>query len=318
MIVGASVVATLCRDRAALQMFLYGYIAAALWLGAVISLTGYGALSGVMPTDYNEASQIRGEAFRNSPIHGNLNGWAITCAQGAVVALAFALACGSPGRRNLFFSIAAFCFTASALAMSRGGIVISLLSCALILSSRGIRHARTLILVAALGACVFLVVPGVIWSRMVFSMEGEQGKESRAALYRAAVDHWPEYIITGVGTGNFLSKWGLENGFALGNGIIIRYEAIRVHNSFLQVTINWGLVGLLAFLAIIWRAYRCVPKRCGSDPLTLSLLGIAVSMFLILHVSHNFNDKALSLGLGMLVAYQRWLAPSHAEQSTDR
>jgi len=316
MIAGALVVASLCRDREALQMLLYGYIGAALWLGAVLFLTSYGTLSGVVATDFKEATEIRSQAFSNMPIYSNLNGMAFICAQGGIVGLAIALGCGSAGRRNLLFVIATFCFTASALTMSRGGIAISILSCAIILYARGLNHGRALLLVGILCGCVFLLAPDAIWSRMAFSMEGEQGQESRAALYNKALAYLPDYVTTGVGAGNFAKKWGWEKGFVIREafGLAVAF----VHNSFLQVTINWGLPGLLAFIAIIWQAYRCIPKRSGSDPVTLSLLGIAVSLILILHFAHNFNDKIFSLGLGMLVGYQRWLAPTNGVRSADR
>ena len=73
MIGGAVLVASLCRDRTALKMLLYGYIGAALWLGALLFLTSYGTLSGTVATDYGEASLARNEAFRDSLIQGNLN-----------------------------------------------------------------------------------------------------------------------------------------------------------------------------------------------------------------------------------------------------
>ena len=78
---------------------------------------------------------------------------------------------------------------------------------------------------------------------------------------------------------------------------------------FLQVLIFWGLIGLLAFLVIMWPAYRCLPRTCGKDELTLGMLGIAVSLLLMMPFHSEFYYKGFSLGLGMLVAYQLWLAP---------
>jgi hypothetical protein len=119
----------------------------------------------------------------------------------------------------------------------------------------------------------------------------------------------------GVGAGNYFKKWGFEKGFAHviynTNGDMTEV-VYGVHNAFLQVLIWWGGIGFLAFLAIIWQAYRCIPRQGGSDPLTLSILGLAVSLLLLLPFSHNIENKAFSLGLGMLVAYQRWLVHSSA------
>lgn len=305
MVGGAIVVATLCRDRLALGACLYGYIAAALWLSVVLFLTSYGTLRGVAATDFIEATQVRAQVFSDTPVKANLNALAFTCLQGGVVAFAFTLSGVSLLRRRLFFAIAIFCFVASFLTMSRGSVAIAVLSCAAILYARGIGHGRAFILAGVLCACVFLLVPDVIWSRMAFSTEGDQGKEGRAVLYTAALEHLPEYIVTGVGAGNFWKKWGFEKGFARGSAF--SYDVGGVHNSFLQVTIYWGVLGLFSFIGVIWQAYRCLPTRCGNDPLALSLLGIAVSLVLLLPFTHNFYDKMFSLGLGMLVASRYWV-----------
>ena len=75
MIGGALLVASLCRDRAALQVLLYGYIGAALWLGAVLLLTSYGTLSGVVATDFHDASHARVDAFQNRRSKETLMVW---------------------------------------------------------------------------------------------------------------------------------------------------------------------------------------------------------------------------------------------------
>ena len=58
MIGGALLVASLCRDRAALKVLLYGYIGAALWLGAFLVLTSYGTLSGVVAMDFTKPAWL--------------------------------------------------------------------------------------------------------------------------------------------------------------------------------------------------------------------------------------------------------------------
>jgi hypothetical protein len=147
-------------------------------------------------------------------------------------------------------------------------------------------------------------------------VQTEEGKETRAAFYESALRDVDDYWFMGVGEGNYYKKWGFEKGFAHQNlDTIIVYG---VHNAFLQVLIFWGVIALLAFLLIIWRAYRCVPNRSGSDPLALGLLGLAVSLFLVLPFSHSLDNKIFSVGLGMLVAYQRWLASSNGVQPLGR
>jgi len=69
---------------------------------------------------------------------------------------------------------------------------------------------------------------------------------------------------------------------------------------------------------MIWLAYRCLPRTCGKDVLALGMLGIAVSLLLLTPFHSEFYYKGFSLGLGMLVAYQRWLAPSNAAPPASR
>jgi hypothetical protein len=315
MIAGALVVASLCRDRAALQMLMYSYILAALWLGAVLMLTSYGTLNAVVATDYGDANEARETAFKDSPIIGNLNGMAFTCVQGGIVALAFGLGSASLRLRSLFTIIGIFCLVASALPMSRGAIVSALVSCAVLIKAYGIKHGRVWLLGAVVAVSAFLLVPNAIWSRMALGTE-EGAKESRVALYEDALQRIDDYLFTGVGAGNYYGNWGIQNGFARNVGGT--YEVYGVHNTFLQLLINWGIIGLLAYLVIMWLAYRCLPRRNGTV-LEMGMLGIVVTLLLVMPFGHDFAFKPFSLGLGMLVAYQCWLAPLEGAQPyTDR
>jgi hypothetical protein len=309
MIGGALLVASLCRDRAALKTLLYGHIGAALWLGAVLFLISYGTLSGVSATNFNDASYARTEAFRDSPITGNLNRFALSCAQGGVVALAFALRGASVRGRNIFALLGIFCLVASSLTMSRMAIIIDLAACAVMLKSYGIKKGKVWLLAGLIAASAVFLVPDAIWLRM--SVKTGEGKDLRVNFYENSIRTVDDYWFMGVGLGNYYEKWGFEKGFA--HQDVDTITVYGVHNAFLQVLIFWGVIALIAYLAIIWQAYRCVPRRCGSDPLALSLLGLAVSLFLLLPFSHNIESKAFSLGLGMLVAYQRWPVQSNAK-----
>jgi heme exporter protein D len=315
MVVGALLVASLCRDRAALKVFLYGYIGAALWLGALLFLTSYGALSGASATGFHEASKVRNQAFSDNPIQANLNSMAFDCAEGAIVAVAFALGSASVRVRNFFAAIGIFCLVASFLPMSRGAVIAILVSCGAMLKANGIRHVRVWLLVAVTAISAVLLVPDSVWERMVV-MQPENKMEKRAMFYVTAWQYVEDYIFMGVGAGNYFNKWGFEHGFAFLVGS--EYRLWVVHNAFLQVLIFWGMISLLVYLAIIWLAYRCLPRTYGKDVLVLSMLGIAVSLLMLMPFSSNFSSKGFSLGLGMLVAYQRWLSPRSVAQLENR
>jgi hypothetical protein len=307
MIAGALVVASLCRDRSALKVLLYGYIAAALWLGALLIITTYGTLSGVVATNFEQASQVREQVFTDAPVKANLNSMAFNCVQGGIVALAFALGSASVRGRNFFAVIGILSLVASSLPMSRGAIVNAVVSYGAVLKANGMRQGKVWLLTGLLAASAFFFVPHAMWSRMEFITEEGQ-KESRAVLYESAIQHAEDYLFTGVGVGNYLNKWGIEHGFGRrdGSGNIRVYAS---HNTFLQVLIYYGAIGLLPFFVVIWLAYRCLPQTFGTDALTLGMLGIAVSLLLLMPFTSEFYYKGYSLGLGMLVAYQRWLTP---------
>ena len=301
---GALLVASLCRDRDALKMLLYGYIGAALWLGAILFLTVYGTLSGVQATSFNEASKVRAEAFKDIDITGGMNGSAIQCVQGGIVALAFALGSASVRVRNVFTLIGIFCLVASTLPMSRSAIINAMVSCGAVLKAYGMKTGKAWLLVGLLAVSGLLLVPDAIWSRMSVITKEEGKQDSHVTYIENAIEAIDDYVFTGVGAGNYFKKWGFEHGY--GKKHAGSYVVYMIHSVFLQVWVFWGIIGLLLFLAVIWQAYRCLPRSFSNDPLALGMLGVATSLLVIMPFSASFTTKGLSLGLGMLVAYQRW------------
>lgn len=304
MIAGAVCVAALCRDRSGLAVGLYGHIGAALWVSTVLYLTSYGMLAEMGTTsNFQEASNIREQV--DTGITANKNGLAFVCIQGAIVAVALSLSVRFKHFRILLLGIGIFCIVAAFLTMSRGAAVMGFVSVATILYAHGVKQAKALILVSILGMGIYILVPDAVWSRMTFSTEvGESGRmEARAQVYTSALNHFSEYIVAGVGAGNFFSKWGLENGFYRGGGVV------GAHNAFLQIAICWGVLGLFMFVLIIWCVYCSVPLHCGRDQLSLALLGILISLGLALMQGHGFYSKTYAFGIGMLVGARQWIWP---------
>jgi hypothetical protein len=305
MIAGAILIASICRDRSSLKAACYGYVVTGIWLSLVLFLTSYDVLQGAKPMDFHEASQLRGEAFEENPVEGNLNGMAFVAAQGTVVAFASALTARSVLLRNFLMSAGLFCLVATFLPMSRSGVVIAIVSCASVLYTFGLRRGKAMLLAALTVGAIFMWVPESVWTRMSFSTETYDGKmEGRARVYMAAIEHFPEYAIAGVGAGNFWSSWGRKSHFAKGGGVS------GAHNSFLQVTLYWGILGLVSLLVLLWQAYRCLPRYCNLEAESLCLLGIGVSLLLLSVVTHNVYAKQFSLGLGMLVGARCWIWPT--------
>ena len=303
MIAGGVIVASLCRDRQAMRTCFYGYLVAGVWMSVLLCLTSYGVLIEASATDFTEASRIR-EAANDLPSGWNLNSMAYISAQAAMVALVLALTATSSLRRNLLLGATLFCAISTFLPMSRGGIMILVLSCGAVLRAYGV-NVRVIIAALVLGAGIFLLAPHVVFSRLTFSTEVREGKmEARAQIYSAALDRFPEYALTGIGVGNFWESWGFFNGFSIGRHV---YGA---HNVFFQTTIYWGLGALLALIMVLVQAYRCLPKSTGGDPLTLCLVGLSVCLLLRMLVIHSLFAKEFSLGLGLLIGSRCWIWPN--------
>jgi hypothetical protein len=310
MIGGALCMAALCRDRSALAAGLYGLITSALLVSVVLYSTSYGTLQEMSAEDFQQASQVRSQTFGdNSPLAANLNSLAFMCAQGAIVAFALSVTTRLKHLRNLFLGICGFCLIASLLPMSRGIAVGSFVSFAVILYAHRIRQGKMLIVASLLGLILYALVPDAVWSRMTFTTESRAGKtELRTKLYTTAFDHLPEYIVAGVGAGNYFNQWGAKKGF--GKEVKGVWHVYGVHNSLLQITIFWGVLGLFMFLLIIWCVYRTIPLRCGRDGLSLALLGILVALGLALLQGHGFYSKSYAVDLGMLVGARQWIWPT--------
>lgn len=305
MIIGAILIASICRDLEALRAAWYGYLIAGGWLSILLCMTTYGVLNAAATTNFHDASMLRQQAFGESPLEANLNSMAFGAGQGAVVALCWALATRAPALRVLAIGAGLLCVVGAFLPLSRGGVVIMMISCGSVMYAYGLRHGKAILMAMLLGVTIMAVVPQSVWSRMSFTFEEHDGKrEGRALVYKTAIDHLPEYVFTGVGAGNFWSSWGRGTAFADHKG-----RVSGSHNGLLQVTLYWGVLGLMALLLIYWRAYRCVPRFCKRETAALGLVGIGVSLLLFSMVIHNLYAKEFSLGLGLLAGARHWIWP---------
>lgn len=305
MVIGAILLASLCRDLPALRMACYGYLAAGLWLSILLFMTSYGALNAATATDFQQASQLRAAAFEDNPLQANLNNMAFGAAQASVIALSWGLVTRATLPRGFFIASGLICLVGAFLPLSRSGVAIAIASCATVMYAFGLRHGKGILIAVLLVGAVLMWVPQAVWSRMSFTFEKHEGKtEGRALVYGAAIDHLPEYFLTGVGAGNFWTHWGRRTEFASDSG-----RVSGAHNCFMQVTLYWGILGLMAFLSIFWQTYRCLPRHSNREAAALALVGIGVSIMLFSMVSHNIYAKEFTLALGLLVGAHRWIWP---------
>jgi hypothetical protein len=309
MVVGALLIAALCRDRKALRAGLFGYAAVGVWMATVLFATSYGALSAATARNFNEASQVRAEVLSNNVLSANLNSMALITCRSVAVALILALAVRSNVRRYFLFGVAGFCTIATFLPLSRGAIVNLAVTCAIVMLSFKGKRLRVIVAVLVIGVSVIVWVPNVVFSRLSFSTESRSGiQEARARIYTAAVEHLPEYGLAGVGAGNFWRLWGYNHGWRGSENVV------GAHNCFIQATLYWGIFGLIALIFVVLQAYRCLPRGSGRDPLALALLSICISLLLVMMESHQLYDKAFAVMLGLLVGSRRHIWPGGLSQ----
>lgn len=305
MVAGAVLVAALCRDQSALRAGIYGWLAAGSWVTLFLMSTSYSSMSGSSATDFASASAVRDQAFEHIGFTANLNTLAFFAVQGAVGALALGLKERSSRRRTLFLAVMLVCVVGAFLPMSRGAIMSLAIAGGAVMVAYGILRARMVVVLALLAIGIWILVPEAVFSRLVFKAQSyEPGKlEARTQVYTSVLENLPEFIITGVGAGHFWKSWGRSHGFAYGSGVL------GSHNCFAQVTIYWGILGLLGVVAVIYQAYRCFPTSCGTEALKLALLGTSISLLPLMMTMHQLYAKQLSLGLGLLVGAACWIWP---------
>jgi len=314
MVVGGVMIASLCRDRQAVSVSLWGFLIAGIWLSVILFLSMYGIVSSASGDNFNAAAQIRDRADSEKSLEGDLNILSFYASQGAVVALALGLFAKTYANRTKFLVMGGVCIIGTALPMSRGGILTLFFSFLAVIYMYGVLKPRVL----AMGACVVFIfvmwVPDVIFSRMSVTIEPTGGErvEGRSRIYRVVIETLPEYFFTGVGRTNFYERWGYQYGFAKPGSSYV----VPAHNAYAHVTIFWGLPGLLAFCFFVWQAYRCFPSRVKGDPLKLCLLGLAVSVLCNSMVVHTIYAKQFSIMLGILAGVSTWVWPHRVSTSS--
>jgi O-antigen ligase len=209
-----------------------------------------------------------------------------------------------------------FCVLGILLTVSRGGLIAltaSLLA-ALFLAGRWRPLAFIAAAVIACSSFYYFAVlaPPAATERLELTSQGEtQLKEGRTTLWQVAARIVEAKPITGVGAGNFQtsSRHYLLQPGALGRPDLIIEKPLVVHNTYLGIAAEDGLVGLGLFIVIVlfclgsaWRAVRhfmAVGDRGGealARGLTIGLIGIIVADTFI---SEEYSKVLwLLLGLG--------------------
>lgn len=297
-VTGAAIVAAVVRSPRQFGLFRASLTAMGTWLAVYLLLTKYSVIAGAQVTGFSDASRLRADTFEGASLDNNVNALSFLAAVGAVTTLAWAVEAAGQDRSWMLSGLAAMQFLACTLALSRDGVALAVVGAACVLFRSQGRRIRRIGVAALLGLVTFLLVPGAALARFQLDPVSADGKrDARSVIWQASIDHWHEYVWTGVGENAFKTWWGASRGFSR-EGLIL-----GAHNAYLQVTIYWGVLGLAALLLMIlmlWRERARIVGVLDSPAATIATAWV-VLVTLRLAFTHTLYDKSIAVLVGGVV-----------------
>jgi putative inorganic carbon (hco3(-)) transporter len=285
----------------------FRWIVWAFIAGAVLSTLA--GLAGATPADDPEVS---GAPVRLAGATGDPNELAAALVPALVLSLFAQAVTRAPLARWLLMSSTVLMAIGILLTESRGGMVaagVALVS-TMLLSGPVRARAMTGGLIVAAGGVLYyaLLAPPEALARIT----GFSSGSGRTNLWAVAIDAFQQHPVTGVGAGNFTV---IEQVFAVGNVSLDRTsDVIRnavVHNSYLHVLAELGVVGFVLFASLLagalvigWRAVGRFARSGDRDTeiLARGLVIAAIGMFAAYFFLSAQYEKQLYLMLGALTA----------------
>jgi len=300
MALGVVLVAALVRDRGAMRTGLLAFTFVALIFTGMVVHIGGPELYSASGMDFFEATAAQAGALRDLPIRGNINRMGFVIGVGGVVCIAVA---GTFRRRwRLLVGLAGiFCLFGMALFASRSAILVTLAAVATMVAMRGEKRARNAFFATVLLAGIWFIVPEVSRARFAFGEISERGREdSRTRVYRMIAMSLPDVLPFGVGENRYWNEWATD----------ILGRRLGTHNSLLQVTVLWGVPGLVGLALVGFSVFRSLPDTRVRDPLRLCAWAVAVAVGMRWMATHGIYDKEFSVLLGILIGASIWIWPS--------
>jgi O-antigen ligase len=187
--------------------------------------------------------------------HARISGWGeylsnpndVACLLALMLPLSVILALSQRGwKRWLLFTCVGVAAVAILCTYSRSGFIALLASLCLLIwkVTRG-RRVKTLLPVVALAGVLIVALPGKYMSRLSTIFEPDtdptNSAQERQEHMKRAMDLAIRRPIVGIGIGNFH---------------IYAINEMRAHNAFLETAAELGVIGLIAFLFIIFAPLR--------------------------------------------------------------
>ncbi len=185
-------------------------------------------------------------------------------------------------RRFIAAGVAAICVLATVATVSRGGLVgLAVVSALLVYRLRSVGGRLLIGMVIAL---LLAAAPSGYWNRMgtIFSSSGtdydERGVATRVEVWQRGLDLFLRNPVTGVGIGQFENAAGALYG---------RNGGWRAaHNSFIQIAVELGILGLVLFIGLLSTSIRSVrqtQRAASKEPALRDLQWIAGAIEIALY-----------------------------------
>ncbi len=129
--------------------------------------------------------------------------------------------------------------------------------------------------VLVLGIVMIPFLPDSIYYRLVSIVQGDSSISSRSYTYNSAIKLITENWSLGIGLGTDVVQKTANSYSYYSNG----YKFIHSHNTFMQIWVEMGALGLLAFLGTVSNWFKrssawIIDKRCPRDLRNIILAGV--------------------------------------------
>jgi O-antigen ligase len=305
-------VLTFCTEPKHVRWLMTAFV-----IGAVLSILS-GAITGGLQTS-SAATTASSSEGRLQGGTSDPNYLAAAIVPAMIFAGALASRRGLPLVRFLFMAAAAVLAFGLAATESRGGfLAVTIVSIAALATWKGRRRAiAAFIGVFILGAAAWFIASPSSWHRVTHADDGGSG---RADIWQVAWRVVEAHPVVGVGLAQFpvVSPNYILRPGALSRADLLVGKKIVVHNAYLQLWVETGIVGLLLLLAVAAAAIlasRAALLRFDArgDPelatlaraVALALVGALAASFFLSNIDDQRLWVLLALGPVLLGIAQR-------------
>jgi len=127
-----------------------------------------------------------------------------------------------------------------------------------------------------LGILALPLLPDTIFNRIATIATGDSSIDSRYITYNSAKKYLADNWLTGSGLGTDIGQKAVNSASYYSNG----FKFIHSHNTYVQIWIETGILGILAFLGAVINWFKrssawIVDKSCPNDLRNIIMAGVA-------------------------------------------